>query len=202
MSTKTELQSTITGYQRELQQAIQSIAAARDSGSYTPNGLAVYIQSVNEAFARTADSRRDKALALIRQAEENFRKSCSSVVVNNLKDSGYQAGLANVLEMLKSGILSEDDFQNVVEAFKDDTLAMRAIKAALKENPESRVLIKYLPFTKEDQADLFEQLKKNTVKSIRGVSADNNAGALMGLSWILKLLEKVDDNLIMVQDDR
>ena len=54
--------------------------------------------------------------------------------MNNLRDPGYQAGLANVLKMIEKGALSEDDFKDVIAAYKDDALSMKSIRMALGEN--------------------------------------------------------------------
>ena len=104
-----------------------------------------------------------------------------------------------MVRMLEKGILSENDFQTVIEAYKDDSISMRAIKEAVVGNHENRDLVSLLPVTQDDQQHFFEQLRKNAVKSIAPVSVESNTGALMGLSWILMVLDRVDENLLLLQ---
>lgn len=95
--------------------------------------------------------------------------------------------------------MSENDFQTVIEAYKDDSISMRAIKEAVTGNHENRALMSLLPVTQDDQQQFFEKLRKNAIKSIAPVSVESNTGALMGLSWILMVMERVDENLILLQ---
>ncbi|MFR1062303.1 MAG: hypothetical protein ACLSEY_18490 [Enterocloster sp.] len=42
-----------------------------------------------------------------------------------------------MIRMLEKGILSENDFQTVIEAYKDDSISMGAIKEAVTGNHEN-----------------------------------------------------------------
>ena len=195
MSIKAELKRVVDQHRKALQEAILQVQNDKDSGQYTPLGIQKQIEEINGSFGATAIKNRETALGLIEQAEKNFTDTNRSHSIKNLHDSGYQEGLSNVVRMLEKGILSENDFQTVIEAYKDDSISMRAIKEAVVGNHENRDLVS----TQDDQQHFFEQLRKNAVKSIAPVSVESNTGALMGLSWILMVLDRVDENLLLLQ---
>ena len=199
MSIKAELKRVVDQHRKALQEAISQVQNDKGSGQYTPLGIQKRVEEINGSFGVTAIKNRETALALIEQAEKNFTDTNRSHSIKNLHDSGYQEGLSNVIRMLEKGILSENDFHTVIEAYKDDSISMRAIKEAVTGNHENRALMSLLPVTQDDQQQFFEKLRKNAIKSIAPVSVESNTGALMGLSWILMVMERVDENLILLQ---
>lgn len=200
MSYKSELQSVIKMYKRNLEGTIQQINQARDSGSYTPQGLSSFVESINETFSSTADQNRESALKIIRKAEDAFKSENQRIVVGNLNDGGFQMGLLNAVNALKHNEVSEEDFKCIVEAFKEDSFAINRIKEALKESKNGAAYAGMLPYTYEDQIKLFGKLKTNTVKYIRPVTVGNNSGAQMGIQWLLDSIETLRDDLLLPSD--
>lgn len=199
MSFKSELQSVVTIYQNNLNSAIKQINETAEGGNYTPQGLENRVKEINAEFQATAEIYQERGLQIISQAEEYFKSKNQSNTVNNLRDPGYQAGLTNVLKMIEKGILSEDDFKDVIAAYKDDALSMKSIRMALGENRNGAVFSQYIPLSREDKLEVFEKLRKNVRKFIRPVSADNNYGILMSVGWLQEALKNLDDNLQLVE---
>lgn len=199
MSFKSELQSVVTIYQNNLNSAIKQINEMAEGGNYTPQGLENRVREINAEFQATAEIYQERGLQIISQAEEYFKSKNQSNTVNNLRDPGYQAGLTNVLKMIEKGALSEDDFKDVIAAYKDDALSMKSIRMALGENRNSAVFAQYIPLSREDKLEVFEQLRKNVAKFIRPVSVDNNYAALMSIGWLQEALKNLDDNLQLIE---
>lgn len=200
MSFKSELQSVVTVYQNNLNSAIKQINETAEGGNYTPQGLENRVREINAEFQATAEIYQERGLQIISQAEEYLKSKNQENTVNNLRDPGYQAGLVNVLKMIEKGILSEDDFKNVIAAYKDDALSMKSIRMALPMGKENgAVLSQYIPPSLEDNLEVFEKLRKNVRKFIRPVSANNNYGVLMSVGWLQEALKNLDDNLRLVE---
>ena len=199
MSFKSELQSVVTIHQNDLNSVIKQIKEMAEGGNYTPQGLENQVKEINAEFQETAEKNQQRGLQIISQAEEYFKNRNQSNTVNNLRDPGYLAGLANVLMMIEKGALSEDDFKDVIAAYKDDALSMKSIRMALGENRNSAVFAQYIPLSREDKLEVFEQLRKNVAKFIRPVSVDNNYAALMSIGWLQEALKNLDDNLQLIE---
>lgn len=199
MSIKAELQSVVKTCKSNLARASQELNKAKDGGGYTPAGLQAKAEELRVEYSFQAEKSMSKALALVAEAEDNYKKGVQATTATNLHDSGYQAGLANVLQMMKNGILSEDDFQNVIKAYEGDSLALKAIKAELLQAPGGTSLLKYMHYTNEDQGDAFAQLRKNINKGMSGSPVENPQGKDFTLSWLIAAIEKLDDNLLLVK---
>ena len=76
---------------------------------------------------------------------------------------------------------------------------MKSIRMALGENRNSAVFAQYIPLSREDKLEVFEQLRKNVRKFIRPVSVDNNYAALMSIGWLQEALKNLDDNLQLIE---
>lgn len=199
MSFKSELQSVVTAYQNNLNSAIKQINETAEGGNYTPQGLENRVKEINVEFQATAEIYQERGLQIINQAEEYFKNRNQENTVNNLRDPGYQAGLANVLKLIEKGALSKDDFKDVIAAYKDDALSMKSIRMALDETQNGAVFAQYIPLSREDNLEVFEKLRKNVRKFIRPVSANNNYGVLMSVGWLQEALKNLDDNLQLVE---
>lgn len=201
MSFKSELQSVVNRHQNNLNSAINEIKAAENSGNYTPNGIRAKVETINTEFKAGAEINQAQGLEIINRAEEYFNSRNQSNTVGNLRDPGYQAGLANVLNLIEKKALSEKDFIDIVAAYKDDELSIKSIRMALVESKKS-AFVAYLPETREDKLKVFEDLRKNVRKFIYPVTVDNNLVALMSVSWLQMALEKLDDNLQLTEGEQ
>ena len=201
MSFKSELQSVVNRHQNNLNSAINEIKAAENSGNYTPNGIRAKAETINAEFKAGAEINQAQGLEIISRAEEYFNSKNQNNTVSNLRDPGYQAGLANVLNLIEKNALSEKDFIDIVAAYKDDEFSIKSIRMALVESKKS-AFVAYLPETREDKLKVFEDLRKNVRKFIYPVTVDNNFAALMSVSWLQMALEKLDDNLQLTEGEQ
>ncbi len=201
MSFKSELQSVVNRHQNNLNSAINEIKAAENSGNYTPNGIRAKVETINTEFKAGAEINQAQGLEIISRAEEYFNSKNQNNTVSNLRDPGYQAGLANVLNLIEKNALSEKDFIDIVAAYKDDEFSIKSIRMALVESKKS-VFVAYLPETREDKLKVFEDLRKNVRKFIYPVTVDNNIAALMSVSWLPTALGKLDDNLQLTEGEQ
>ena len=91
--------------------------------------------------------------------------------------------------------MDPENFPAVLEAYQGDTLSMAAVTDAVR-NSHNVDLLELLP-QKVNQGEVFVQLRKNASKYIAPVNLNNNAAAQMGLSLLMKILDRMNDNLIM-----
>lgn len=194
MSYKAELKTVIESYQGFLKQAINDIDTARDSGQYTYQGIQQKTQEISEAFQKNTEALQTKALNIIDRAEAHLVKDVEKSTISYLHDSGHQTGLANALRMIENSLLTSADAKNIVEAFKNDNLAVRSLKAAFLANPVQGFVAEF-PATQEDNLDALAQLRKNVAKLVRPISPDNNYAVKMVSSWLLKAMDNLNDNL-------
>ena len=195
MSYKSELLTIVRRRTAGLQAGIEQISEAKTSGRYTLAGLQAYVDDLNAANAAAVAADQVRALQVIDQAAEDWKATRKSTSAGNLQDAGYQAGLANVLQLIRSGAMDPENFPAVLEAYEGDALSMAAVTDAVR-NSHNVDLMELLP-QRVDQGEVFAQLRKNASKYIAPVNLDNNTAAQFGLSWIVKVLDRMNDNLIM-----
>lgn len=195
MNYKSELLTIVRRRTAALQAGIEQINEAKASGRYTLAGLQAYVDDLNAANAVAVAADQARALQVIDQAAEDWKSTRKSTSAGNLQDAGYQAGLANVLQLIRSGAMDPENFPAVLEAYEGDTLSMAAVTDAVR-NSHNVDLMELLP-QKVNQGEVFAQLRKNARKYIAPVNLDNNAAAQMGLSLLMKILDRMNDNLIM-----
>lgn len=194
MSCKSELLTIVKKRRTALERSIEQINNAKYSGRYTPAGLQAYVDDLNAENAITTNNEREKALQVIEEAENAWKETSKNTSAKNLQDAGYQAGLANVLHMIRSGALDPDNLPAVLEAYENDLLSMAAVRGAVMESGNADLIAAMPPAA--DQQSLFTEMKKTVRKYITPVHLDNNVAAKMGLSWLEKVLERVNDSLI------
>ena len=195
MNYKSELLTIVRRRTAALQAGIEQINEAKASGRYTLAGLQAYVDDLNAANAVAVAADQARALQVIDQAAEDWKTTRKSTSAGNLQDAGYQAGLANVLQLIRSGAMDPENFPAVLEAYEGDTLSMAAVTDAVR-NGHNVDLLELLP-QKVNQGEVFVQLRKNASKYIAPVNLNNNAAAQMGLSLLMKILDRMNDNLIM-----
>lgn len=196
---KKELQATIMAFRSSMEAAIEEIRNVKSSGHYTPVGLQQKVEEVNENFAKYAEAYKTKAVAMIEQAEEKFKSTCQKNTAGYLTDPGHQAGLSNVFQLLEFGDVSEADFKGIVKAFENDSLALKAIKGKVIALRMPMEFLSYLPVTNDVVLDGFALLKKNVIGSSHVLPAGNSIAAQSHLSMALKTLDRMDDQLILIE---
>ena len=195
MNYKSELLTIVRRRAAGLQAGIEQISEAKTSGRYTLAGLQAYVDDLNAANAVAVAADQARALQVIDQAAEDWKTTRKSTSAGNLQDAGYQAGLANVLQLIRSGSMDPENFPAVLEAYEGDALSMAAVTDAVR-NSHNVDLLELLP-QKVNQGEVFVQLRKGASKYIAPVNLDNNTAAQLGLSWFVKVLDHMNDNLIM-----
>lgn len=120
----------------------------------------------------------DEAVKIINQGLEALATVWKNSSAGKLTDSGYQAGLSNVIKALELGAIREkDDIQNIIDTYAGDFNALAMIKKILK-NSNDETLVLYASMVPEDNRDknkrLLNQLKGN-VDTYMNVNALKNA---------------------------
>lgn len=179
----------------DCRQVLSRSTRRRQAGVILLAGLQAYVDDLNAANAVAVAADQARALQVIDQAAEDWKSTRKSTSAGNLQDAGYQAGLANVLQLIRSGAMDPENFPAVLEAYEGDTLSMAAVTDAVR-NSHNVDLMELLP-QKVNQGEVFVQLRKGASKYIAPVNLDNNTVAQMGLSWFVKVLDHMNDNLIM-----
>jgi len=197
MSIKTELAGVYNSYMRKLTEAINQVKNVTSNGEYTPDGQRVQLDAINKAFVNDVTFFRDRALSYINQADQRFKDSKKTNTASNLRNGEYQAGLSNVLKILEAGAIDDNDFINIIEVYKNDSIALSAIKTVVLKNEKLRNMSGYIPTTDLDQISIFETLRKNTRKYVTELSMHNKYSLEMNAKWLITAVDKLDDNLLL-----
>jgi hypothetical protein len=167
------------------------------SGEYTLDGQHVQLEAINRSFINDVTFFKNQALGYIDQAEQRYKDIKKSNAVGNLRNGEYQAGLTNVLKILETGTMEDDDFSNIIEVYKNDSIALNAIKTAVLKNERMRNMAGYIPSSDLDQISTFEALRKNTRKYVTEISMYNKYSLDMNAKMLISMVEKLDDNLLL-----
>ena len=135
MSKKSELLNVIEGYKKQ-QEAFKSKVTEIESRPYlTQEGKEIEIEKIAAPFKEVAQNTQNKALEILNSGVESLEKKWRDNSVGKLSDSNYQIGLANTIKMIETGsITRQEDFQNIINVYKDDYNALAIIKSVLGED--------------------------------------------------------------------
>ncbi|MDF2537711.1 MAG: hypothetical protein K0S76_732 [Herbinix sp.] len=197
MSIKSNLVSIYNSYKRRLTDAISQVNYVMTSGEYTIDGQHVQLEAINRSFINDVTFFKNQALGYIDQAEQIYKDSKKYNTVSNLKNGEYQAGLANVLKILETGTMEDDDFSNIIEVYKNDSIALNAIKTVVLKNERMRNMSGYIPTNDLDQINAFEVLRKNTKKYTTEISMYNKSSLDINAKMLLAAVDNLDDNLLL-----
>lgn len=165
MSKKTQLIKVFKDY-KEKYEAVQAKKIEIDKSElYTPEGREEVIRKLLGNFEPIVQQDHDEAVKIINQGLEALAMVWKNSSAGKLTDSGYQAGLSNVIKALELGAIREkDDIQNIIDTYSGDFNALAMIKKILK-NSNDETLVLYASMVPEDNRDknkhLLNQLKRN-----------------------------------------
>lgn len=178
MSKKTKLIKVFKDY-KEKYEAVQAKKIEIDKSElYTPEGREEVMSKLLDNFEPIVQQDHDEAVKIINQGLEALATVWKNSSAGKLTDSGYQAGLSNVIKALELGAIREkDDIQNIIDTYAGDFNALAMIKKILK-NSNDETLVLYASMVPEDNRDknkrLLNQLKGN-VDTYMNVNALKNA---------------------------
>jgi len=168
MSKKTELIKAFKDYKTRYE-AVQAKRGEIDKSTlYTPEGRADAIEKLLADFAPTVQMYHDKAVEIIDTGLVALAEKWKKSSTGKLMDSGYQAGLSNVIKMLELGtVQGRDDLQNIIDTYAGDFNALAVIKKVL-ENSGNKVLQDVLmpEDNREKNKQLLTQLRGNIDRNI------------------------------------
>lgn len=172
MSKKTELINLFTEYKSRYERAQAQVTEINNSPAYTETGKEEAIKKVMEEFTPTAQLYHDRAVVLIDAALDALAEKWKKSSAGKLKDSGYQAGLANVIKMLEMGVtVGEDDILNIIDTYRSDFNALATIKKILQKSNEE-ILQRHAALVPTDNRgrnkELLIELKGNVEEFING----------------------------------
>lgn len=197
MSFKTDLLNTYRLYTNKLTDTIQQIEEVTASRSYTISGQQERIEEINKVFLDGATTLRSRALGTIDQAEQSYLAIKKLNAADTLKNGDYQAGLSNVLKILENGTMDQGDFTNIIDVYKNDSIALQAIKTVVMNNSKAHDLMGFIPSTDQDQTSAFNMLRKNTKKYTTAIAINNKYGLKANAKVLISAVDNLDDNLLI-----
>lgn len=140
MSKKTELIQIFSEYKRKYEELQLQVDNISKSEAYTEQGKAEEIKRIVDGFAPTVQIYHDMAATLIEKATNELASKWKNNSVSKLLDSGYQAGLSNVIKMFEVGaITTKDDISSILETYQGDFNAMAVISKMISNSNDENV---------------------------------------------------------------
>lgn len=211
MSRKTELIQLFTEFKSRYQGVSKRVNDVKSSDAYTDIGREQTINRILEEFRPTIQLYHDKVLGAIDNGLTALLAKWKSNTAGKLSDTGYQAGLSNVIKMLEAGAIKEqDDMQNIIDTYKDDYNALSMIRNFIPNNTEYVDLIALFPKdTREDNKRLLAQLKSNAdqsinegavLASVNGTGVDLGAGSIdLSMEGAIQFInDRLNDDLSLI----
>ncbi len=182
MSKKTELIRAFKEYKTRYEKMQAQKVEIDKSTLYTPEGRVNAIAKLLTDFAPTVQAYHDKAVEIIDTGLAALAEKWKSSSAGKLMDSGYQAGLSNVIKMLELGAVQEkEDLQNIIDTYAGDFNALAVIKKVLKNSGNKVLQDVVIPEdNREKNKQLLAQLRENVdrninIETIKTVSKGWNA---------------------------
>lgn len=179
MSKKTELIKVFKDYKTKYE-AVQVKKGEIDKSTlYTPEGRAEVVEKLLTDFAPTVQMYHDKAVEIIDTGLVALAEKWKESSAGKLMDSGYQAGLSNVIKMLELGTVQEkDDLQNIIDTYAGDFNALAVIKKVLKNSGNKVLQDVVMPEdNRERNKQLLAQLRGNVDRNINNETLKSSSKA-------------------------
>lgn len=179
MSKKTELIKVFKDYKTKYD-AVQVKKGEIDKSTlYTPEGRAEVVEKLLTDFAPTVQMYHDKAVEIIDTGLVALAEKWKKSSVGKLMDSGYQAGLSNVIKMLELGtVQKKDDLQNIIDTYAGDFNALAVIKKVLKNSGNKVLQDVVMPEdNREKNKQLLAQLRGNVDRNINNETLKTSSKA-------------------------
>lgn len=194
---KSTLLSIINTAKKEHEAFANESAHIRESEHLNESGKMYELGLVRNKYKDVFNKTADRAEVELDSAINRLKNTRKKNVTAKLTDAGYQLGLKNAADMLKTGTVRRDDAINIIDTYRNDAGALALLKAALRESPdkdEASALIMMMPDDDFDHnVEFLEKLKSSLSDYIR--KAEGDEGYIMNLSGYAETLEqKLDDN--------
>ena len=171
MSKKTELIKVFKDYKTQHNNFQAEKNAINNNLAYTLEGKDLAIKELIKKYNPVIQSFQSKAVQLINDGADELNATWKNKSVGRLVESGYQAGLANVIKMLEIGVIQEkEELQFIIDTYADDFNALSMIKkmtnnAANHKNEKLKSVV-YPTDNRVENRELLEQLRGNVEKYI------------------------------------
>ena len=179
---KKTIVDALQGFKNEYQGAQAKAAAINADPAYSPEGKEQKLAQVSTDLNTKAQKYRDTAISAVDAGIQGLKQKWGAGLAQHLTDAGYQIGLANTLEAIKSGSITRpEDAQAIIEVYKGDQIALSSLRNAfLKSGKETdKDFATLIPTDSRDRnIQLLEQLKENIN---RYIVADVRSGK--GKAW-------------------
>lgn len=161
MSKKSELIKVLTDYKTKYEGLQAQMLEIDKSTTYTPTGREEAKEDLLSGFQPVLEKYHNEGIAILDNALESLAEKWRSGTVGKLADVGYQTGLANVIKMLEVGsIKTQDDVQNIIDAYADDYNARAMIRKVLLDS--NNPFVHLVPVdNREENKKLLTQLRDN-----------------------------------------
>lgn len=179
---KKTIVDALQGFKKEYQGTQSKVTAINADPAYTPEGKEQKLAQVNADLDAKAKKYRDAAINAVDTGIQGLKQKWGSGLAQCITDAGYQIGLANTLEAIKSGSITRpEDAQAIIEVYKGNQVALSSLRNAfLKSGREAdKDFAALIPADNRDRnIQLLEQLKENIN---RYIVADVRSGK--GKAW-------------------
>jgi hypothetical protein len=188
MSKKTELINLFMEYKSRYEAVYVQVTEINRNPAYTELGREQAVRRTMDGFAPTVQLYHDKVVNVINAGLDRLAETWKKSSAGKLLDSGYQAGLSNVIKMLEIGAIRErEDIQNIIDTYAGDFNALSVIAEILK-NSGDEVLRSYASLVPEDNREknrrLLNQLRENVDIHINLNTLQNTASFDRGLTSV------------------
>lgn len=210
MSRKKDLINMLREYKNRYEAVQVKVTDINGSQEYTEVGRQQAVNRLLEEFASTVQLYHDKVTGVLNEGLDALAEKWKKSSTGKLFDSGYQAGLANVIKMLEFGAVSEEDIQNIIEMYMGDYNALAVIKKILlkSENENLKACASLIPTdTRENNRRLLKQFGTNVDNFLNIYAVENavktwersNQGMTslsLGLDGMIQFVsDRLDDDL-------
>ena len=197
MSRKTDLINTFNTYNTKHEDILKKINEIKTNIEITPVGAEKRVNDLTSKFEATATQYHDKAISLIDGGVKDLEDKWKANSAGRLSDSNYQIGLANTIKMIEAGAITDtEDFQNIIDVYKDDYNALAMIRNLLKsDDPKYIALVMLIPKdNREYNKKLLNDLRNNVDININPYTIKNQVS--MSLQSMAQFVnDRLNDDL-------
>lgn len=170
MNKKAELIKVFKEYKVTYETLQAQVQEINKSESYTQVGREAAVSKLLGEFAPVVEMYRNRAIDIIDTGVDALAEKWRKNSTGKLMDSGYQAGLANVMKMLEMGAVKErEDIKNIIDNYAGDFNALAVLREILlkSKNKALHECVSLVPLdNREKNKELLAQLKGNVHKYI------------------------------------
>lgn len=194
---KTTLNSIINTAIKEHDSFQADMLHIKESQHLNDDGKAYELDRLKRGYQDIFNKIADRAEVEIDSAINRLKNTRKKNVTSKLTDAGYQIGLKNAVDMLKTGSVRIDDAISIINTYKNDAGALALLKSAINEMPNKDDSLRLTSIISEDNIDrnieFLEKLKESMSDRIRKLEGGNAYNILL-MGYTDTLDQKLDDN--------